>query len=140
MRIIKNYAEMLFKSFMVVIITSFVFASCSKEKTESTPFIIEGAWQGKMTTEITGTENMFAIAIKKNGTLHRLKSDGTTIATGEWSLAGNLFSGFYVYPDSNIVTFTSTVDINKRKMNGMWSNSANSYGTLVATKKLTLRR
>lgn len=107
-----------------------MLATCSKEKNGIPPaFTPNGTWEGKL------GDSYFGIKVNDNGTLDRLRSDGSIAASGNWELNGNTFAGDYIFPDGNVVNFTATVNKDQRTLVGTWTNSGNNSGSLNAVQK-----
>ena len=122
-----------FKILIVAIPTIFFIIACEKDEVKH-DFTINGTWQGKIGTGNQSPESYFGVTIKRNGSLNRLKSDGTVAAIGNWQLSGDTLKASYTFSDGNVVSFTTIIDKDKNKLEGTWSNSGDNAGMLLASK------
>jgi len=117
---------------VIALFTSAAFMACKKENVApAAPFSIEGKWEGS-----TSNGGYFGMNIKPGGSLDRLNSSGSVVASGNWELNGNTLSGSYHFLTSGTdVTFSAAVNKNQNTFSGNWSNSGGEQGTMTASKK-----
>ena len=112
------------KLFTLVLLSSFAFVSCKKDKDEPA-FVFEGSWTGKIGTGSATPASQFAINIKPGGVIERVSASGSVSGTGNWSLVGNEFAATYVLTSSGTQVFlTGALDPATRQLSGNWSNSS----------------
>lgn len=116
---------------VIALFTSAAFTACKKENVTPAPFTIEGKWEGK-----TDGGGYFGMNIKPGGSLDRLNSSGSIVASGNWQLNGNTLTGNYQFLSSGTdVTFTAAVNKNENTFSGNWSNDGGEQGSMTASKK-----
>lgn len=117
---------------IIALFTSAALVACKKENVESVqPFTIEGKWVGT-----TNGSGYLGMNIKPGGTLDRLNSSGSIVASGSWQLKGDSLSGNYHFLSSGTdVTFSALVNKTQNTFSGNWSNSGGEVGTMTASKK-----
>jgi hypothetical protein len=117
---------------IIALFTSAALVACKKENVESVqPFTIEGKWVGT-----TNGSGYLGMNIKPGGTLDRLNSSGSIVASGSWQLKGDSLSGNYQFLSSGTdVTFSALVNKTQNTFSGNWSNSGGEVGTMTASKK-----
>src|SRR5262245_40458475 len=91
---------------IIALFTSALFVACKKENVETAQaFTIEGKWVGT-----TNGSGYLGMNIKPGGSLDRLNSSGSIVASGNWQLHGDTLSGNYQFLSSGTdVTFSALV-------------------------------
>jgi hypothetical protein len=118
---------------IIALLTSAALVACKKENVDSVqqPFTIEGKWVGT-----TNGSGYFGMNIKSGGSLDRLNSSGSIVASGNWELKGDSLLGNYQFLSSGTeVIFKALVNRTQNTFSGNWSNSGGEVGTMTASKK-----
>ena len=117
---------------IIALFTSAALVACKKENVDSVqPFTIEGKWVGT-----TNGSGYFGMNIKPGGSLDRLNSSGSIVASGNWQLKGDSLLGNYEFLSSGTeVIFKALVNRTQNTFSGNWSNSGGETGTMAASKK-----
>lgn len=116
---------------IIALSASAALTACKKENVNTpAPFTIEGKWVGT-----TNGGGYFGMNIKAGGSLDRLNSSGSIVASGNWQLKGDSLLGNYHFASSGAdVMFGALVNKNQNTFFGNWSNSGGETGTMTASK------
>ncbi|HEX2630386.1 MAG TPA: hypothetical protein VHM26_15305 [Chitinophagaceae bacterium] len=143
MRIAKNYAVTILRSTAVLLLSCFLFASCSKDKdaqpSQPPPpedpgevLTIQGRWNGKYGKGHVNPTSNWSFNIKPGGALELLDANKDVVATGAWQLNGNEFTGNYTFiqPPTNTISLKATLNADFNYLSaGTWGyQGSNSNG------------
>jgi hypothetical protein len=120
------------KMAIIALFTSAALTACKKDNVETAhTFTIEGKWVGT-----TNGSGYLGMNIKPGGSLDRLNSSGSIVASGNWQLKGDSLLGNYEFLSSGTeVIFKALVNKTQNTFSGNWSNSGGEVGTMTASKK-----
>lgn len=136
MTIVNSYLLMAGKGVVSVLLVSFFFAACTKEKQTLQPVKIEGTWEGKYSYSADPKEYLYAFHIKPGGILERIDISGNVTGTGVWEMSNKMFSGIYT-ANGSIFSLLAAFDDRQGKLLGNWGygNSVSNGGTWEMIKK-----
>ncbi|RYY54938.1 MAG: hypothetical protein EOO09_12460 [Chitinophagaceae bacterium] len=114
------------KSLIVIAVTMFTVASCSKKSEDAPPppaDPIIGTWVGTYRATNSPLVHDFVLAIKPAGILEILGASDQVVATGTWKLDAGVFYGIYEYKNSNnVFNVAAKFDSEAGTLNGSYGD------------------
>lgn len=117
------------KFFMAIVLCSFVFISCKKDKGPEAASIV-GFWKGKWAFSDAYPTYGYAALFRSNGTVRIFDGADTATAAkaeGVYTVSGTTVTATYTYTgSSSLMAISATVDSKFTFLEGTWGNSPSS--------------
>jgi hypothetical protein len=113
---------------LAVLFTTFL-TSCKKDECPKPTYPIEGSWNGKYGNGTATPSSGYAMVIDAGGTLtvaNAATISGATasnIATGTWTLTGNVFKATYTYPGGSPLAIQANFTNSGKLESGTWGSA-----------------